>query len=238
MSIMDSLRTSFLFFENRPSASQRKLTYKIGVWVGSKRITSLWWKSTHFIFLWRLKWDRLIIRGECVLSPKTMSIEGFIKKNMSETYFSHSYIEVARVKTTVFQSEAIPNKPIPAQPSFSIDVSLEEPINVREYHKTACFYSTRFTDKTQYGHFPERNKGRSISRVYILNTFCLWNLKFGRGRGRWATRSIAFLSASGANGTRLQPSEYLWPAEGDRHNCIPVIPAISGITKPLGNYCT
>lgn len=31
MSIMDSLRTSFLFFENRPSASQRKLTWNWSV---------------------------------------------------------------------------------------------------------------------------------------------------------------------------------------------------------------
>lgn len=176
--------------------------------------------------------------GNVSYPPRQWVSRGLSKTTCQKHIFSHSYIEVARVKTTVFQSEAIPNKPIPAQPSFSIDVSLEEPINISEYHKTACFYSTRFTDKTQYGHFPERNKGRSISRVYILNTFCLWNLKFGRGRGRWATRSIAFLSASGANGTRLQPSEYLRPAEGDRHNCIPVIPAISRITKPLGNYCT
>lgn len=76
------------------------LTYEIGVWAGSKKTTSIWWKSTYFVFLWRLKWDRLIILGKCVLSRKTMSIKWFIKKNMSER-FSNSNIEVAHVKTTV-----------------------------------------------------------------------------------------------------------------------------------------
>lgn len=85
-----------------------------------------------------------------------------------------------------------------------MDKSLEEPTNMRKYHKPAFSYTTGFTDKSkQCGRFTERNKGKHgpFLRSHFLKTFCLWNPKkiylSGRGNMRRAMHWIVLLSASG-----------------------------------------